>query len=346
MRNNVIFFSPIDVLYNINNSKIINEPNLNTIYEPYLILVDERLKKYLDQKEKKDKYLEDNHIEIKSFFNDLKLINIEKPHYSVFSSVKIDKDKEADEDNDEEINNINTDSKNENEDENNEKKEDNKSVSSSSEICQNINFNEIYPKKMFFTNFKSIDDSKIPKEIYDFYFLFNLYYNFIYQTMKEMKTIFVDYDIIKRYIASIESSVTISFSDYDRTIIKSARGKGDDNIGDVKKIKKNTKKSIIKVLTIMSKLTRMTRHMNYIFIDYVNKIINDIINDGANGVAQKNADNKQNFIKIGHYIINFLAYEKNGTFFNSYNYFKGSEICHKLEDDSIYLDALNMNSQK
>ena len=29
----------------------------------------------------------------------------------------------------------------------------------------------------------------------------------------------------------------------------------------------------------MSKLTRMTRHMNYIFSQYVNKIINDIIKD-------------------------------------------------------------------
>ena len=64
---------------------------MNQILEPYLILVDERLKTYLEKKEKKEKYLEENHIEIKSFFNELKMINIEKPHYSVFLSEKKDK---------------------------------------------------------------------------------------------------------------------------------------------------------------------------------------------------------------------------------------------------------------
>ena len=98
----------------------------------------------------------------------------------------------------------------------------------------------------------------------------------------------------------------------------------------------------MKDLTIMSKLTRMTRHMNYVFSQYVNKIINDIIKDSSSRIAQKNAQDKNYYIKIGHYIINFLAYEKKNIFFNSYNYFKESDICKKLEDESIYLDALNM----
>ena len=196
---------------------------------------------------------------------------------------------------------------------------------------------------MHVSNMKKIDPSKISKETFNFYFLFNLYYNFTYQTMKGIKVSFVNYDIVKRYIASVESSVTISFSDYDKTIIKSNQKGENVNLVDVKKTKKNIKKNIIKDLTIMSKLTRMTRHMNYIFIEYVNKVVNDIILDASSRIAQKNSQNEKYYIKIGHYIINFLAYEKNDVFYNSYNYFKDSEICKKLEDESIYLDALNRN---
>ena len=344
VRNNIIFFSPFDVVYNINHENLLNRPNLNSILEPYLILVDERLKTYLEKKEKKDKYLEENNIEIKSFFNQLKLINIEKPHYSVFLSEKKDKDTDEDEEDDKEINtNTNIIEGKDKEDEDNEKKIDNKNEIQSEPLTQtnvNININEIYPKKMHVNSIKSINYSKISKEIFNFYFLFNLYYNFTYQTMKEMKMIFVNYDIIKRYIASIESSVTISFNDYDKTIIKSNEKGG---LVNVKQTKKNTKKNIIKDLTIMSKLTRMTRHMNYIFSEYVNKVVNDIIADSSSRIAQKNAQDEKYYIKIGHYIINFLAYEKNEVFYNSYDYFKKSDICKKLEDDSIYLDALNMN---
>ena len=344
VRNNIIFFSPFDVVYNINHENLLNRPNLNSILEPYLILVDERLKTYLEKKEKKDKYLEENNIEIKSFFNQLKLINIEKPHYSVFLSEKKDKDTDEDEEDDKEINtNTNIIEGKDKEDEDNEKKIDNKNEIQSEPLTQtnvNININEIYPKKMHVNSIKSINYSKISKEIFNFYFLFNLYYNFTYQTMKEMKMIFVNYDIIKRYIASIESSVTISFNDYDKTIIKTNEKGG---LVNVKQTKKNTKKNIIKDLTIMSKLTRMTRHMNYIFSEYVNKVVNDIIADSSSRIAQKNAQDEKYYIKIGHYIINFLAYEKNEVFYNSYDYFKKSDICKKLEDDSIYLDALNMN---
>ena len=341
VRNNIIFFSPFDVVYNINIENIINRPNLNSILEPFLILVDEKLKIYLDKNEKKDKYLKENNIDIKSFFNNLKLINIEKPHYSVFLAEK--KAKDLDDEDEDDIKDINTNNINniiDDDEDNNDKKEDNK-IDSSQEgnSEQNINFNDIYPKKMHITSVKSINLAKVPKEIFDFYFLFNLYYNFTYQTMKEMKQIFVNYDIIKRYIASIESSVTISFNDYDKTIIKSNK-KGD--IVDVKITKKNTKKSIIKDLTIMSKLTRMTRHMNYIFSQYVNKIINDIIKDSSSRIAQKNAQDEKYYIKIGHYIINFLAYERKNVFYNTYNYFKDSDICKKLEDESMYLDALKM----
>ena len=349
VRNNIIFFSPFDVVYNIKDENFLNKPNLNSILEPYLILVDDRLKIYLEKKEKKEKYLEDNGIEIKSYFKQLKLINIEKPHYSVFLAEK--KDKDLVEEDDEEENKINSSKINTNTNEENEEVETDNKTEIKTETDSgkepnannvNININEIYPKKIPFTSVKKVNIAKISKEIFDFYFLFNLYFNFTYQTMKEMKLFFVNYDIIKRYIASIESSVTISFNDYDKTIIKSNQQGG---LVDVKKTKKTTKKSIIKDLTIMSKLTRMTRHMNYIFREYVNKVVDDIILDSSSRMAQKNSQNEKYYIKVGHYMINFLAYEKDGVFFNSYDFYKKSQICKKLEDDSIYLDSLNLNSK-
>ena len=345
LRNNIIFFSPFDIMYNINSENIINKPNLNSILEPYLILVDERLKVYLERKEKKDNYLKESNIDIKSFFNQLKLINIEKPHYSVFMADKKAKDLDEEEEDDSEINsNIITNIIDDYEDINDNKEEKRNKIEIVQEPNseQNINFNDIYPKKMHITSVKLINSSKVSKEIFDYYFLFNLYYNFTYGTMKEMKQIFVNYDIIKRYIASIESSVTISFNDYDKTIIKSNK-KGD--IVDIKITKKNTKKSLIKDLTIINKLTRMTRHMNYIFSQCVNKIINDIIKDSSNRISQRNDQDEKFYIKIGHYIINFLAYEKKNIFYNTYNYFEKSDICKKLEDESIYLDALKISDK-
>ena len=291
--------------------------------------------------------MEEHNIDIKTYFNYLKMINIEKVHYTVFLSNKNKQMNDiVDEDEPKEINTNKISEENDDEEDNDtenkiESKSDTKSEVSV-ESNTEININEIYPKKMHIISLKSDKNGKIQNELFDFYFYFNLYYNYTYQTMKEMKTIFVNYDIIKRYIASIESSVTISFNDYDKTIIKSNQKGG---LGDVKKTKKNTKKSIIKDLTIMSKLTRMTRHMNYIFSEYVNKVVYDIINDSSSRIAQKNLQDEIYYIKIGHYIINFLAYEKDGNFFNSFNHFKESEICKSLENDSYYLEALKISSQ-
>ena len=361
VRNSIIFFSPFDVVYNINNDKVLNLPNLNTILEPYLILVDEKLKAYLDKKAKKEEYLKENQIDIKSYFKQLKFINTQKIHYTVFLTDKKDKQISDDEEEEDlkENNIISTkDKENDDDEDDNEKNEiinDNKSDistdsnntnSNNNELLNvSINISDIYPtpKKMHTTTLINKGKNAIDNESFDFYFLFNLYYNYTYQTMKELKTIFVDYDIIRRYISSNESSVTISFNDYDKTIIKSNQKEG--GLENIKKLKKTTKKNIIKDLIIMSKLTRMTRHMNYIFIEYVNKVVNDIIYDSSSRIAQKNAQEEKYYIKIGHYIINFLAYEKNGTLYNSFKFFKESEIYKKLEDESYYLDAIKISNQ-
>ena len=342
IQNNVIFFTPFDIIFNINEDNILNQPNLNTILEPYLILVDDKLKTYLDKKEKKDQYLEETQMKMETYYNQLKYVNIEKNHYSIFLNSNNNNDIEED-DNENEIEKNNIDNDNQNIITTNEEKSENKITFNNSVDNENdtesesSDVEEIFPKKMHRINLIEVSRKKIPKEIFNFYYLFDLYYNFTYATMKEMKFAFVDYDIIKRYIASIESSVTITFLDLDKTIIREA---GRDNVDKIRKAKKNTKKNIIKDLIILNKLTRRTKYMNFIFCDYVKKIIYDVINDKSSFVAQKNANDEMYYIKIGHYIINFLAYEKNGTFFNTFEYFKNSRIYEKLNDESIYLDAL------
>jgi len=352
MGNNIMFFSPFSVIYDIETKKELNYPNLNTVLEPYLILVDNQLKEYLDMKEKKEKYLEEKNITIKSFFDDLKLINIEKTHYSVFISEKkdskiLDDDEDEDKKENSEINTSTNHDEEDHDNENNDKSEiENENEN---EIIENkisdipeeskINVDEIYPKKFFSITLKPPSNLGIPNEEFNFYFYFNLYYNYIYTTMKEMKAKFIDYDIIKKYIASIESSITISFNDYDKTIIKNNKK---DSIGDIKQIKKHTKKEIIKKLTIMNKLTRLTRHMNYIFSQYVNKIVNKIIKDPTTKISMRNSQKEKYYIKVGHYIVNFSAYEKDKVFFNEFDYYKKSDICKKLEDDKFYLDALDI----
>ena len=68
IKDNVIFFNPFEAVYNINQKNMINYPNLNYILEPYLIMVDERFNLYLQKKKKKEKYLEEIHLDIKNFY--------------------------------------------------------------------------------------------------------------------------------------------------------------------------------------------------------------------------------------------------------------------------------------
>ena len=263
------------------------------------------------------------HLDIRAYFDQLKYINIEKVHYSIFLTEQNEIDSNENEIEEEEVD----DSK-----ENNDSNIINTSSNSgnSTQNVEEFNVDKVYPEKMQHTGLKKISEKKIQKGIFDFYFLFNLYFNFTYTTMKELKTIFINYDIIKRYIASIESSVTISFHDYDKTIIKT----NDKNIINIKTTKKNTKKNIIKDLKIMKKLTTMTRHMILIFSDYVKSVIQDIIKFRTGRFAQKNALDDKYYLKIGHYMINFLLYEKKGINYNSFQYFQSSEIYTKLNDEN------------
>ena len=354
LKNNVIFFTPFEVVFrneiNKNKSDIVNSPVLNSIYEPYLILVDDKLIQYLKQKEKKREYLIKKGMDIKVYFNNLKQINKEKPHYTVFLSEKKEKEisteKEYDDEEDQkenEINNIQT-----NEEEKQQEKEKGLEKtdtfsSSNSEIIHDdkpIDIKKVYPKKMHQLNLKKrdIDDFTRLTFNYEFYYLLNLYYNFIYDTMKDLKQNFMNYDTLKRYIASIESSITISFNDYDKTIMKQLKSSKNDKGQDcdsAKKLKKGLKIDIINNLKIMSKLTRMTRHMNCIFIDYMKKVISDII--GGNSeirkrIGDEKSINKGNdyFLKIGHFMVNFKAYRAGEDGFEK---FKESKIYNMVQNE-------------
>ena len=354
LKNNVIFFSPFEVVFekeiqNVKNN-LINEPNLNVILEPYLILVDNKLKLYLDQKEKKDDFLKDNHFDIKEYFKKLKLINIEKPHYTVFLTNQRVKDEDKDSDKDDtedekDYNLIETSSKKDKDNENNLERSESFSstISEVPNLDKPININEVYPKKkrMHILQMKKISKPKNIVPQFDFYFLFNLYFNFTYEAMKSLKASFGDYDTLKRYIASIESSVTISFNDYDKTIMNKINPKKGESSDDAKMLKKEVKKNIIKDLTIMAKLTRMCRHMNCIFIQYMKQVIYNIIEGNKKiqdkiGNAKEINDGKDYFMKIGHYLVNFKAYRHD---YDSFEYFKKSAIKKKIESEQHYLNA-------
>ena len=333
LKKNVIFFNPFEAIYNINKNNLINRPNLNTILEPYLIMVDQRYKIYLDKKEKKEQYLKEIYLNDEKFYKELKKINIEKVHYSIFIG-KSKKEKESEielienEDDDEEE----IEDKKGNENENDINNIVNNEISTSSVNLKESNLsdiNDIYPEKMNKIIIKPLKIEKISKELFDYYFFLNLYYNYYYITIKELKEIFSNYDIIKRYIASIESSITVSFKDIDRTIIKTTR----QNKYDVKDIKKKQKIGLIKDLIILRKLTNLTRRMNFIFFKYMNGVINDIIKDKKSNISHRNEIGEKHYLKIGHYIVDFLAYEKKGVNYNSFQYFKTTQFYKKLFED-------------
>ena len=346
LKDNVIFFTPFETVFeeNLNFEKLINKPRLEIILEPYLILVDKKLKIYLDKRENKEKYLSDKKLDKKKYFNKLKKINVEKTHYTVFliekkSSTSKSIDTSISHDNeieDEEEQKDNSESLIQTNDENIERTN---SISSSDISYQEkvIDINKVYPKKMYNVGLLSKSENHNQQQQYNFYYLLNLYYNFTYESMQELKHLFVNYDTLKRFIASIESSVTVSFSDYDKTIMGNVKGKGKDenDSSNAKVVKKDVKKDIVNCLTIMSKLTRMTRHMNCIFGQYVKNVINDILEKNKK-VRDKFADEEKvqkgcdYFMKIGHYMVNFRAY-RNGN--DSFEEFKKCKFYQDIGKD-------------
>ena len=302
LRNNLPFFSPFNSIYNIKDNDIFNRPNLNAIFEPYLMLVDNELKVFLEKKEKKEDYLKQINYDIKRYFHDLRTINNEKLHHSIFLTNQV-----IDEDEEVEIkteNNIN----------------DNEEINT--EINKNNTIKKLSIKKYKVTPYNYNNN----KQSFDFYYLFNLYYFFTYKTMFELKQKFLNYDTIKGFIDYLESSISISYNQ-DNSFLDNAPKDVEKN----KETKKDVKKGIMKDLKIIYKLNKMVRVMNYIFIEYLKHVVNDIMLDPNSGWTIKENENEFYYMKIGHYLVNFVLYGKNHKYktleeFSQTDFYKNSGI--------------------
>ncbi len=302
LRNNLPFFSPFNSIYNIKDNDIFNRPNLNAIFEPYLMLVDNKLKEFLEKKEKKEEYLKKINYDIKSYFHDLRAINNEKLHHSIFLTNQV-----IDEDEEVEIkteNNIN----------------DNEEINT--QINKKNTIKNLSIKKYKVTPYNYNNN----KQSFDFYYLFNLYYFFTYKTMFELKQKFLNYDTIKGFIDYLESSISISYNQ-DNSFLDNAPKDVEKN----KETKKDVKKGIMKDLKIIYKLNKMVRVMNYIFIEYLKHVVNDIMLDPNSGWTIKENENEFYYMKIGHYLVNFVLYGKNHKYqtleeFSQTDFYKNSGI--------------------
>ena len=138
---------------------------------------------------------------------------------------------------------------------------------------------------------------------------------------------YISFDTIKRYKLSVESSVTVSFNDFDKTIIRKAKENKDV---DVKKLKDEIKADLTKDLVIINKLTNRMRHLSGIFYNYVEKVVSDVIADKSSRISQKVSQNEKYYMKVGHYLVNFNLFEKSGVPLNSLSAFKGTDLYRKL----------------
>ena len=297
LRDNLKFFCPFNDLYNINLNDFYNKPNLESIFEPYLIIVDDKLKTFLNKKEKKEEFLRSQNFTIGSYYHILKKINSEKIQHSIFLT--------------------------ENNLENEEKENRNKIIKeddSAETEDLTISIKEISQKKLV----KVYKNSpyNISNEKFDYHYLFNLYYFYIYKSMFSLKEKFINFDTIKGFINYLESSVSMSFNDLDNSIIKNAP----KEVKDVKKTKKLIKKGIIKDLIIMNKLNSKVRAMNFIFMDYLKRVVYEIMKDEKSGWIKKESNKEYYYMKIGHYLVNFYLYGNCENNIKSFEEFSRSDF--------------------
>ena len=61
-------------------------------------------------------------------------------------------------------------------------------------------------------------------------------------------------------------------------------------------------------------------------MDYVKHVIKDIINDYRSGLKKKEQYGENYYMKIGHYLVNFLLYGNNPNNINSFEEFSQSNF--------------------
>ena len=140
--------------------------------------------------------------------------------------------------------------------------------------------------------------------------------------MFSLKEKFINFDTIKGFINYLESSVSMSFNDLDNSIIKNVP----KEVKDVKKTKKLIKKGIIKDLIIMNKLNSKVRAMNFIFMDYLKRVVYEIMKDEKSGWIKKESNKEYYYMKIGHYLVNFYLYGNCENNIKSFEEFSHSDF--------------------
>jgi len=311
LKNNLIFFQPFDIVYEINREtlnsllnnsnpdKIVSFPNLNKVIEPYLFYIDEELDKYIDTKEKKECFLEKHQMTITTFLKQLKDINLERINYNIILLKKLN-----------DLGNIRNGSKldrfHSEDNFGNFKSEVNSNVSPN-------NYNEI---KIIETQ----TITNIPDNIlYNFSFLLNLSHYFTYKQLNDFRDKLIDYHKLKNHYQILESSHYVTKDDFNISLLDNPRG----DKPEVKSQCKSSKAHLMSCLKTLNKIKSNTENMLNLFFNYLKSTVLKIKKN------RKLEDSNNNYMKIGYFLVNFKTikeeneideFYKSDYYYNFINY--------------------------
>ena len=275
LKNNLIFFSPLDVVYNIDKETfsdrvVLSYPNLDTIIEPYLIYIDKELFEYIEVKEKKEAFLEKKNLTLENYIQLLKNINSEKINYNLILG--------------------------------HEKME--KSIRKPGQIELNINVENLgnnYIESPVEEDLTLIESHTLflppEKFTYNFSFLLNLSHFFRYKLIIDIKEKLVHYCIMKRFINSMEASQSLSFDKLDGSVLQNTP----KNKAVVKNQCKRAKAILFKNLETMTKVKSYNENMLLVFYNYLKSLSLKINQD------KKLPKDKNTFIKVGYFLVNLRS---------------------------------------
>jgi hypothetical protein len=351
LQNNLIFFHPFDIVYgegndlsngkgplglggvienqNNNENQIDSDnfsnltlPNLKVVIEPYMIYIDKNLMKYIDVKEKKEKFLNKMKMDLDRYLEELKMVNSEKIHYNLIlgfekqgmsglnNNINIQKTK------------LNLESliKN-NSDKINIGELQEEIVETESTLKYNHDLT-LVESHTFFT----LPD----KYHYDFSFLLNLSYFFIYKLTQDVRDKIQNFNLLKRYLISLETSQTMSFDGHEVSLLKNTPR----NKAQIKAQCKKTKAILLKNFEQMFKVKSYSENMLLIFYNYMKSVVLNIKSQKIKNNNEINirevsnfADTPNTFFKIGYFLINFKSMESDNSvdqFFRSEYYYNFS----------------------
>lgn len=366
LQNNLIFFHPFDIVYGdddsngnnesidkfdkgplglaiedknnyLNNVEIPNQlqnnfsnfivPNLKVVIEPYMIYIDRNLMTYIDVKEKKEKFLDSMKMDLENYLINLKMVNSEKIHYNLV--LGFEKREMSSRNTEYFAETINTN------------KTKNFLESLSNNTNQNFNIaielqEEIIDTNLIYNNHhlttvESHTYFSLPEKYqFDFSFLLNLSYFFIYKLTLEVRDKIQDLTIFKKYLNSLETSEVTSFDGYEVSTLKNTLR----NKAQIKAQCKKTKAILLKNFEQMFKVRSYCENMLLIFYNYMKNVVLNIKKSKIKNY-NKNSENNSGeinnlisspntFFKIGYFLVNFKSIECENSvdqFFRSEYYF-------------------------